>query len=101
MSIEPKRLGLIDWLAAVRGRVRFRDGAISEVTGWVPAGFLNGCRDVARLHRIRRGTVRIVGRGRDSHLRFSRDFPDSARQAIANIWTPPSGDGGGGTRAAG
>lgn len=99
MAIRHQRIGLIDWLAAVRGRIRFRDCAVAEVAGWVPADFLDGCRDVARLHRIRRGTVRIVGRGRDSHLRFSKDFPDQGRQAIANIWTPPSGDGGGGARA--
>lgn len=101
MPIQQRRLGLIDWLAAVRGRIRFRDGGVAEVAGWVPADFLDGCRDVARLQKLKRGTVRIVGRGRDSHLRFSRDFPDGARQAIANIWTPPSGDGGGGARATG
>lgn len=98
---QSRRLGLLARLKGVQGRVAFGDAAVTEVAGAVPASFSSACGDIARLHRIPRGRVEIVGRGRHARLRFSRHLPASARQAIANVWTPPSGPGRGGSRASG
>lgn len=91
----------LDRLRGVRVRIRFADARVNGVSGSPPAGFLSACRDIARLHRIPRGAVLVVGRGRRSELRFSRGIPSSARQAIRNVWTPPPSGGGGGMRASG
>ncbi|MEA5444591.1 DUF3634 family protein [Gammaproteobacteria bacterium AB-CW1] len=95
------RLSIWARLAGVRGRIRFRDGSISEARGQLSPGFLAACRDIARLHRVSVGRVDVMGQGRRQHLRFSRDLPAGARQAISNVWTPPPSGGGGGMRAAG
>lgn len=91
----------LDRLRGVRVRIRFADARVDAVRGRPSAGFLSACRDIARLHRIPRGTVLVVGQGRRSELRFSRGIPPSARQAIRNVWTPPPSGGGGGMRASG
>jgi len=93
--------GLIARLRGVTGMIRFSRGEVAETRGWVPATLLSGCRDIARLHRVPAGRVEVMGRGRRQYLNFSRDLPEGTRQAIANCWTPPPGDGGGGARAAG
>ncbi|WP_435103309.1 DUF3634 family protein [Arhodomonas sp. AD133] len=81
--------------------VAFRaDGPTAE-RGRPPPGFLDGCRDIARLHKVNRGRVRCVRTGRGQALRFSRDLPERARQPIRNIWEPPPGGGPGGARARG
>lgn len=87
-------------LLGVQGRIVFADGRIASVEGAVPTSLLNGCRDIASLHRVQGGSVKLVGQGRRARLRFSGRIPKSVQQAILNVWTPPSG-GGGGARAAG
>lgn len=91
----------LDRLRGVQARIRFADARVAAVNGRPSAAFLSACRDIARLHRIPRGAVLVVGRGKHSRLRFSRGIPASARQAISNVWTPPPGGGGGGMRASG
>lgn len=90
----------MDRLMGVKGRIVFADGRVVFAEGAVPPGLLNGCRDIASLHRVRGGSVKLVGQGKRARLRFSGPIPESAVQAILNVWTPPSG-GGGGARAAG
>lgn len=87
-------------LLGVQGRIVFADGRVVSVEGAVPATLVNGCRDIASLHRVAGGSVELVGQGKRARLRFSSQIPESTQQAILNVWTPPSG-GGGGARAAG
>ena len=61
--------------------------------GMAPAGFVAACTDVGRLHRVATGTVECLGQGRHARLRFSKNFPERARQPILNVWTPPTGPG--------
>ena len=77
------------------------DGAV-VTHGSVPARFLSAVRDVIALHGIERGTIECKGRGRKARLKFSSDFPETGRQAIRNVWTPPTTPGpSGGRRARG
>ncbi|WP_440994977.1 DUF3634 family protein [Arhodomonas sp. SL1] len=70
--------------------------------GTPPAGFLSGCRDIARLYGITEGQVRCVRTAAGHRLRFSRNLPERARQPLRNVWEPPPpGGGGGGARARG
>ncbi|MDQ2068969.1 DUF3634 family protein [Natronospira bacteriovora] len=94
----PRSLPILARLFNVSGRIRFADHAIRETAGNVPAAFRSACQDIARLHRVKKGRVDIIGRGRRQHLHFSRDLPASACQAIANCWTPPPGPERGGAR---
>ncbi|WP_353110078.1 DUF3634 family protein [Salinisphaera dokdonensis] len=68
----------------------------------MPARFLSAVRDVIALHHIDRGDIECKGHGRKARLRFSNGFPETGRQAIRNVWTPPTAPGpSGGRRARG
>lgn len=89
-----------------RFRLTFRlavvGGTVSVKQGTPPPRFVAAVADVARLHQIDRGEIECLGAGKYARLRFSRDFPNRGRQAIRNVWTPPTTPGpAGGTRAHG
>ncbi|MDZ7811517.1 MAG: DUF3634 family protein [Arhodomonas sp.] len=66
-----------------------RGGRAGGNPGTPPAGFLSGCRDIARLHGITEGQVRCVRTAAGHRLRFSRNLPERARQPLRNVWQPP------------
>ncbi|MES1940721.1 hypothetical protein T5B8_10782 [Salinisphaera sp. T5B8] len=83
-------------------RLRATPEGIHVVAGRVPPRFLAAVRDIARLHGIDCGEIECKGRARHARLRFSDDFPKTGRQAIRNVWTPPTAPGpSGGRRARG
>lgn len=83
-------------------RIRVSADGATVTHGTVPARFLSAVRDVITLHHIDRGEIECKGRGRHARLKFSKDFPQTGRQAIRNVWTPPTAPGpGGGQRARG
>ncbi|WP_348765125.1 DUF3634 family protein [uncultured Salinisphaera sp.] len=83
-------------------RLRATTEGVEVVAGRVPPRFLAAVRDVVRLHGIDRGEIECKGAGRKARLRFSSDFPSKGRQAIRNVWSPPTTPGpGGGRRASG
>ncbi|MDN5849648.1 MAG: DUF3634 family protein [Nitrococcus sp.] len=71
-------------------RLEILDGVVYLKHGNPPHGFVAAVSDVARLHGIKRGQIECLGRGRSARLRFSKDFPERGRQAIRNVWTPPT-----------
>lgn len=81
-------------------RLRATPSGITVVAGRVPPRFLAAVRDIAALHHIERGEIECKGRGRSTRLKFSSDFPEMGRQAIRNVWTPPTAPGSGGGRRA-
>jgi hypothetical protein len=83
-------------------RLRATPAGIEVVAGRVPPRFLAAVRDIAALHHIERGDIECKGGGRNTRLKFSSNFPQAGRQAIRNVWTPPTAPGpGGGSRAQG
>jgi len=83
-------------------RLELSEGRVRVAIGRAPPSFVAAVADVARLHRIRAGRIDCVGEGKRARLRFSHGFPERGRQAIRNVWTPPSAPGpGGGRRAQG
>ncbi|ROO31971.1 DUF3634 family protein [Salinisphaera japonica] len=90
-----------------RFRLNFRlriddDRQIHVQRGKVSPRFLRELADVLALFDIRRGAIECKGRGARMRLIFTDGFPQAGRQAVRNVWQPPSGPGGGGgMRAAG
>ena len=83
-------------------RLRIDNGRVSVDVGRPPARFVAAVREIAALHDIRRGTLECKGIGRHARLHFSNDFAERGRQAIRNVWSPPTTPGpGGGRRARG
>ena len=83
-------------------KLRIDADGVHVVVGRPPASFLAAVRDIAGLHGIDRGEIACRGRGRHMRLRFSDSFPARGRQAIRNMWSPPTTPGpGGGRRASG
>lgn len=78
------------------------DGRVTTDSGRPPARFAAAVQDIVRLHGIERGTIECKGRGNSARLRFTGGFPEQGRQAIRNVWQPPTAPGtGGGRRARG
>ena len=90
-----------------RFRLNFRlridtAGQVHVERGHAPQRFLRELPEVLALFDIRRGAIECKGRGSGMRLRFVDGFPEAGRQAVRNIWQPPTGPGGGGgMRAAG
>ena len=83
-------------------RLRIDAHGLEVVSGRPPARFVADVRDVPALHDIAQGQIDCKGQGRHARLRFSNDFPERGRQAIRNVWTPPTRPGpSGGRRARG
>lgn len=83
-------------------KLRIEQRRVRVTIGRPPAGFVAAVRDIAKLHGIDRGEIECRGKARHARLRFSSDFPERGRQAIRNVWSPPTGPGpGGGRRARG
>jgi len=83
-------------------KLRVTDNGVQIVTGQPGRRFVAAVRDVIALHGVTRGEIECKGRGRHARLRFSDDFPEVGRQAIRNVWAPPTAPGpGGGRRARG
>lgn len=78
------------------------DGGVTVRRGRVGPRFLSAVRDIVRLHGIERGVIECRGLGRHARLHFTQGFPQRGRQAIRNVWQPPTAPGsGGGRRASG
>lgn len=60
--------------------------------------FVSAVRDVVALHRIDRGQIECKGSGARMRLRFTNGFPQAGRQAVRNVWQPPTAPGSGGNR---
>lgn len=84
----------------LRYRLRFGADGVAVERGRPAPAFVSACRDIARLHGITHGELECRGRGRAARLVFSKDFPARGRQAIRNVWTPPSGPGSRGNKRA-
>jgi hypothetical protein len=96
-----KPAGMLDRFRLIY-RLRATPSGVHVVQGRVPPRFLAAVRDIAALHQIERGDIECKGAGSRARLRFSPDFPETGRQAIRNVWTPPTSPGpGGGRRASG
>lgn len=81
--------------------LQVKDGALQNKQGNPPPRFYNAVADVVRLHNIQAGVIECKGLGRHARLKFSKDFPERGRQAIRNVWTPPTTTRPGGGRASG
>ncbi|WP_423823112.1 DUF3634 family protein [Salinisphaera sp. SPP-AMP-43] len=78
------------------------EGQLEIASGRAPQRFVAAVQDIVRLHGIERGAIECKGRGSKARLRFTAGFPERGRQAIRNVWQPPTTPGpGGGRRAAG
>lgn len=66
--------------------------------GKPPASFVSAVRDVIALHGVERGRIECKGSGARARLRFTHGFPERGRQAVRNVWQPPTSPGSGGTR---
>lgn len=66
--------------------------------GRAPARFVSAVRDVVSLHGVMRGQIECKGHGSRARLRFTGGFPERGRQAVRNVWQPPTAPGSGGTR---
>ncbi len=86
------------WDARKAFVVTLQGGQPAVRRGHPPRDFIRGCRDVARLYGLTRGTVYGIRTSSGLQLRFSRDIPARARQPLRNIWTPPPPGGGDGDR---
>ena len=82
-------------------RIEFGPDGPTVTHGQAPLRFRAAVEDVARLHGIRSGRLECKGLGRHARLKFSEDFPERGRQAIRNVWTPPTLVRSGGGRASG
>lgn len=76
------------------------EGRVRVALGCPPGSFVSAVQDIVRLHDIARGTVECRGRGAHARLRFTDGFPERGRQAIRNVWQPPTGPGPSGGRRA-
>jgi len=83
-------------------KLRVEAATVHVVSGKPPARFLADVRDIVALHAIENGDIECKGAHRHARLRFSNDFPARGRQAIRNVWSPPTRPGpSGGSRASG
>ncbi|MBK1733803.1 hypothetical protein CKO15_00600 [Halorhodospira abdelmalekii] len=78
--------------------VAIEDGKVRSQRGSPSPSFLRDCRDVVRLHRLRRGKIYGERTAAGVELGFSREIPEHARQALRNVWTPPPSGGGDGAK---
>ena len=81
-------------------RLDIEDGQVRVHSGRPPQSFVSAVTDVVRLHRISRGRIECVGQGAGARLRFTHGFPQAGRQAVRNVWTPPTTPASGGNRRA-
>ncbi len=81
--------------------VTIAHGRAEASHGRPPAGFVDAVTDIARRHHVTGGRVACLGHGRQARLKFSKGFPERARQAIRNAWTPPTPPSGGNRQARG
>lgn len=82
-------------------RLTVDNGSVRATHGRAPTGFVAAVADIARIHKINRGQIECKGLGKHARLKFSKDFPQRGRQAIRNVWTPPTTTRAGGGRASG
>jgi hypothetical protein len=77
------------WQVIARGRVfviRVRARTPTVAKGKVSQAFLIELKDVLQRHGVGRGSIYGVRRGRAVLLAFSRGIPQTARQALRNVW---------------
>lgn len=82
-------------------RLEIHQGRVRVSRGHPPRSFVSAVADVVRLHGIAGGHIECVGQGSAARLRFTHGFPERGRQAVRNVWTPPTAPGSGGHRRAG
>lgn len=74
-------------------RIGIEAGELRALVGRPPVAFVHRLQECLRIHDIRTGRLECKGAGRHARLIFSRDFPQTGRQAIRNAWTPPTRPG--------
>jgi hypothetical protein len=67
--------------------IRIEEGEARLRRGKAPSMFVEACGDVAAREGIRQGEIRGIRSGRKARLRFSRDIPARAHQALRNVWS--------------
>lgn len=82
-------------------RLTVENGTLRSTHGRPPPRFFAAAADVVQLHKIDHGQIECKGLGKHARLKFSKDFPQRGRQAIRNVWTPPTTTRTGGGRASG
>lgn len=82
-------------------RLQVEDQRLHSLQGKAPARFYAAVADIVKLHGIVTGKIECKGVGRHARLKFSKNFPERGRQAIRNVWTPPTTTRAGGGRASG
>jgi hypothetical protein len=83
-------VGAAAWMMAAprfEFRVRITDGSLQTTKGRVRRDFLDQLGPLCRELNIQRGWIGGVRRHGRVTLVFSREFPDSCRQQIRNLWT--------------
>lgn len=80
-------------------RLTVDNGNVRSTHGRPPVRFFAAVTDVVRLHEINQGQIECKGLGKHARLKFSNNFPQRGRQAIRNVWTPPTTTRASGGRA--
>ncbi len=82
-------------------RLQVKNAKLQTLQGRPPSRFYAAVADIIKLHQIETGQIECKGLGQHARLKFSKDFPERGRQAIRNVWTPPTTTRSGGGRASG
>jgi hypothetical protein len=80
---------LFAWRVGAHGRVfviRVRNRVPFQTKGKVSQAFVVELADVLQRHGVRRGSIYGVRRRGAVMLGFSRGIPQTARQALRNVW---------------
>lgn len=81
-------------------KLRVENSRVLVICGRPSAAFVSAVRDIVALHSIASGEIECKGSGSQARLRFGAGFPERGRQAIRNVWSPPTAPGPGGGRRA-
>jgi hypothetical protein len=76
LVIQPRYL----WTIEITG------GKVRKSKGVVPAAFLEDVEAICRESQISAGTIRAIGYGKRTSLRFSRHIPRHLCQRFRNAW---------------
>ena len=80
---------LFSWKVTTHGRVfvvRVRSRVPFLVRGKVSSAFVTELAEVLQRHEVRRGAIYGVRRRGTVGLKFSPGIPQTARQALRNVW---------------
>ncbi|KLV06890.1 MULTISPECIES: DUF3634 family protein [Photobacterium] len=69
--------------------MEFEDGKLTKQKGTIPAGFLNGCKDIAHKQPFS-GKIKVYKNRFTTKLVFSKTVPAKVKQRVHNVF-PYSG----------